>query len=122
MRGIPLLFVLTASIYALIGMAWGIQMSATEDHMLSPAHSHLNLIGWVSMAIFGLYYHVVPAAAKTLLAKIHFIVATLGTLVLTPGIVLALEGDTPVMAKIGSAVVITSGLIFTYTVARTRSE
>ena len=43
-------FFLLAVISALGGMVWGIQMSASGDHSLSPAHGHLNLIGWVSLA------------------------------------------------------------------------
>ncbi len=53
-------FFLTAAIFALIGMVWGIQMSATHDHTLSPAHGHLNLIGFVLMSLFGAFYALFP--------------------------------------------------------------
>ncbi len=55
MRGTASLFFATGAVCALAGMAWGIQMSATHDHTLSPAHGHLNLIGFVAMSIFGAY-------------------------------------------------------------------
>jgi hypothetical protein len=118
MRGISYLFVVTASIYAILGMAWGIQMSATEDHTLSPAHGHLNLIGWVSMMIYGFYYHLVSAAATTMLAKIHFALATASILLLAPGIAMVLQGGSPMLAQIGSILILVSALIFGYTVIK----
>ncbi|WP_169568271.1 hypothetical protein [Sneathiella limimaris] len=122
MRGISYLFLGTASIYVVLGMIWGIQMSASGDHMLAPAHAHLNLIGWVGMAIYGFYYHLVPTAGEKLLAKIHFGVATLGVIILTPGIALALDGTTESPAKAGSVLTLISGLIFAYTVLRNKSK
>jgi hypothetical protein len=35
-------------------------------------HAHLNLLGWVTLALFGLYYRAFPAAADTTLAKAQF--------------------------------------------------
>lgn len=120
MRGISYLFIITASLYALIGMTWGIHMAASEDHTLSPAHGHLNLIGWVSMMLYGFYYHLISAAAETVLAKIHFVVATAGILILTPGIAMVLQGGNPVAAKAGSVLVLISALIFAYTVFKNK--
>jgi len=37
-------------------MAWGIFMAASRDHSSMPAHAHLNLLGWVSLFLFGIYY------------------------------------------------------------------
>lgn len=36
------------------------------------AHAHTNLLGWVTMAIFGGFYALSPAKAETRLATIHF--------------------------------------------------
>jgi len=71
MRGISFTFLVCGTVAVLIGMAWGIQMAASGDHGLSPAHAHLNLLGWVSFAIFGFYYHLVPTAAQSRLAMVH---------------------------------------------------
>ena len=62
MNGLSFWFFVLAVISGALGMAWGIQMSASGDHSLSIAHAHLNLIGWVGFAIFGIYYPLVPAA------------------------------------------------------------
>ena len=121
MRKVPFMFIFTASIYVSIGMVWGIVMSATGDHSLFPAHAHLNLVGWVTMAIFGFYYHLVPAAAEARLAKIHFGVATSGLLILVPGIVMAITEKGDALAKSGAVLTLTSMLIFVFTVFRTRN-
>ena len=121
MRGLAFWFFLSAMIYLLAGMVFGIQMSATHDHAMSPVHAHLNLIGGVAMAIMGLYYHGVPAAAATRLATIHFIVATLGLWLIIPGIALALTQVTEGLAIAGSFVTVLAMLLFLIVVFRNRT-
>lgn len=121
MRGISFWFFFTATLYVTAGMIWGIVMAASGDHSLYPAHAHLNLVGWVTMALFGVYYHLVPRAAEHWLAKVHFIVATAGVVIMVPGIVMALQNDEETFAKIGSILTLLSMLIFVATVLRTRA-
>lgn len=47
---------IVAAIAALAGMVLGISMGMSQDFALAPAHAHLNLLGWVTMAIYGLYH------------------------------------------------------------------
>lgn len=65
-------FLRLAVVFFIAGVALGIVMAASNDHTLRPVHAHLNLLGWVSMALFGLFYRAFPAAAETTLAKAHF--------------------------------------------------
>ncbi|MGR3714590.1 MAG: hypothetical protein ACU0A6_15885 [Shimia sp.] len=118
MRNLPTLFFLTAAIFALLGMIWGIQMSATHDHTLSPAHGHLNLIGFVAMSIFGTYYALTPNAASSRLAVVHFAVTTTTVLTLTPGIVLAITEQSESLAQIGSVLAVATMVLFGYIVFR----
>jgi hypothetical protein len=46
-----------AGLAALTGMGLGIRMGISQDFTLSPAHAHLNLLGWVTMALYGLYHN-----------------------------------------------------------------
>jgi hypothetical protein len=55
----PICFMLSG-ISAVIGNSLGIFMGITEDHTLAPVHVHINLIGWVSLFLFGVYYHLHP--------------------------------------------------------------
>lgn len=112
MRPLPFLLFLVAGICALIGMAWGIQMSATGDRGLSPAHAHLNLLGWVSLALFATFYQLVPAAGETMLAKIQAAVAVVGVVLIVPGIVMAISMTGETLAKIGSVITVLSMLLF----------
>jgi hypothetical protein len=47
-------------------------MAASHDHSMFPAHAHINLLGWVTMSIFAVFYRLWPAAAASKLAKVHF--------------------------------------------------
>ncbi|MDF1726181.1 MAG: hypothetical protein P1U53_00395 [Sulfitobacter sp.] len=120
MRGVALGFVLAGVCAGLLGMVWGIQMAASQDHGLSPAHGHLNLVGWVSLTLFGLYYHTVPVAAASRLARLHLALAILGVILLVPGIVMARQGGTEAIAILGSFVSLGSMLTFLVVVIRSR--
>jgi len=116
MKSLPYWFVGVGSIFVLAGMAWGIQMSITQDFTLAPAHAHNNLIGFVIMSVYGFYYRLVPAAAAKRLAVIHFWVALVSVVVFVPGIALAIQGKGEIGAIVGSLLVVLSMLIFAWTV------
>jgi cbb3-type cytochrome oxidase subunit 1 len=120
MKGISFWFMVTAAVYVTLGMCLGIYMAISENHALAPAHAHLNLVGWVTMALFGVYYHLVPAAGATMLARVHFGVATAGVLTLVPGIALAVLQNNVEFAKVGSILTLISMLIFVFTIIRSR--
>ena len=44
------------SFTALVGISIGICMGISQNHSLAPVHVHLNLIGWVGMFLFRLFY------------------------------------------------------------------
>lgn len=118
MKSISTWFFATGAIFALCGMLWGIQMSANHDHTLAPAHGHLNLLGFVGMSVFAAYYALSPQAAANRLAKIHYWLATASVLILTPGIALAIDGETEVPAKIGSVLAVLSMALFAFMVLK----
>ena len=61
-----------AALYLLLGVIMGIVMAASEDFTLRPVHAHINLLGWVSLALFGVFYTVYPHAAATKVARVQF--------------------------------------------------
>ena len=113
-------FFLTAAVFAVIGMVWGIQMSATHDHTLSPAHGHLNLIGFVITAVFGAFYALSPAAAESGLARIHYGLHVLAVVVIAPGIAIAIAQENPIFAQIGSVLALLSMIVFVVVILRSR--
>lgn len=64
-------FLRIAVFYLIVGVSLGLFMAASHDHSMFPVHAHLNLLGWVSMCLFGLFYRAFPQAAETGLAKAH---------------------------------------------------
>jgi len=118
MKSIAGRFFITGALFALAGMAWGIWMSASQDHTLSPAHGHLNLIGFVAMSVFGTYYALTPRAASSQIAPFHYGLSVAAVLVLVPGIVMAITQAGETMAKIGSVLALLSMALFAYAVAR----
>jgi cbb3-type cytochrome oxidase subunit 1 len=99
---------------ALVGMVMGTAMGATQDFTLAPAHAHLNLLGWVSMMIYGLFYRAVPSAAQGRLPLAQFWLATLGVIVFVPSLVLELMGRREASAglAVGSVLTVLSMVLF----------
>ena len=115
MRGIDALFLRIAVLYVIAGMALGIFMALSEDHTMMPAHAHMNLLGWVSMALYAAVYRIWPETAQSPLARWHFWLANIGTLVGVVGIAGIMAGYPdrfgPV-AGIGAIVALASMLVF----------
>jgi hypothetical protein len=109
---------ITSPLYLLVGMVFGIWMSATGDHTLAPAHAHLNLIGGVLMALFGTFYALRPVAAATRTAMVQVALAHLSAITMFPGIIMAISGMGEGLAKIASILGILTMLLFVYIVMR----
>lgn len=120
MNGISFAFFFCGALAVVVGMGWGIQMSATGDHSLAPAHAHLNLLGWVGFAIYGLYYHLVPAAQASRLAGVHFALALAGVVLIVPGIAMAINEAGETLAKLGSVLSLLAALVFLWVVWASR--
>jgi len=90
--------------YALIGFSWGAIQSgiAPIRHFLEApparyiilAHGHINLLGWVEMAIFGASYYIIPRVlgrpiASSGLVKVHFWTHNAGLLMMVGGFFVA---------------------------------
>ena len=112
---------MSAPVYAVLGMSFGIRMAISGDYALAPAHAHLNLLGWVSIAIYGAFYTLVPNAAASMLAKLQVLLAEVGVIVMVPGIALAILTGSEPLAAIGSIIVLLSMLLFLIVVARATS-
>ncbi|HWQ85947.1 hypothetical protein [Brevundimonas sp.] len=77
---------------ALVGMTLGVWMGANENFVLRPVHAHINLIGFASMMLFGLFYRSFPDAERGWLPKAHFVLSVFGFLILMPSLALMLLG------------------------------
>jgi hypothetical protein len=77
-------FFLFGALCALTGMFWGMHMGATENFQLAPAHAHLNLLGWVTMALYGTFYALTAQTLSRGLAWTNFVLSAAGALILIP--------------------------------------
>ncbi len=118
MRDPAFVLFLAATLCVLTGMLWGIQMAISGDHLYASAHAHLNLVGWVTLGLFGIYYRLTPSACASRLAWVHAGVAILGVLVMVPGIVLVIGGGSPLLASVGAVLGVLSMALFLRTVLR----
>lgn len=91
-------FFICAVLYGICGMAMGIYMGASENHTLMPVHAHVNLLGWVGLAIMGGFYALVGDRAPIRLAWANLALSNLGVLLLGPLLArLLMTGDKSVI-------------------------
>jgi hypothetical protein len=106
--------------FVVVGMIWGLQMAISDNHSAFPAHAHLNLLGWVSLFLFGIYYRLHPALEHSRLALSQIWLWVIGTVVQAIGVGLVTTGTAsgePAAAG-GSILVLVSILIFGWLVFR----
>lgn len=87
------LYFRTAIVFLILGISIGLHMSISGNHAATGAHAHANLLGWVTMAIFGGYHALNPQKAARRLAAIQYGVYTFGVAVLIPSLYLMLSGN-----------------------------
>ena len=109
-----------AVLMVIAGMIWGIAMGISQDHSTMPAHAHLNLLGWVSLFLFGIYYHLHPALDLNRLATVQVWIWIVGTITLTIGVGLVHSGRAvgDPIAALSSLVILADTLLFGWLVFR----
>lgn len=108
-------FLRLGALSALVGMTLGVWMGANQDFTLRSVHAHINLLGFASMMIFGLFYRSFPHIARSRLAAGHFILSVIGFLILMPsiGLMLLEKSFSPPLLIVSEIMLILSMLIFT---------
>jgi cbb3-type cytochrome oxidase subunit 1 len=77
-------FIIMSIVYLVLAAFLGVVMLADPSYMhLKFVHSHLNMLGWVSMMIYGVGYHILPRfAGKKLksvaMGEVQFYCANIG--------------------------------------------
>jgi len=84
-------FLVTGSLYLVIGIGIGMYMGGTGDFKLTPVHAHINLVGFVLMSLFGLIFRALPAMTSNTLGQVHFWAFQIGTLVLVAALYLLIS-------------------------------
>lgn len=113
-------FIKLAALYFFLGNLVGMFMSITQDFDLMPFHAHVNLLGWVSSALFGLIYTSYSSTTESLLLQWHFWLYNVGFVVMMFGLFFVLQGNMafePVIA-VGSTTLVIGVLLFLINVCR----
>ncbi len=107
-------FVRIAVVYLVIGATLGLGMGIAQNFALAPVHAHVGLLGWATLALAGLVYHLYPAAATTRLARIHFWVHNLALPVFMGGLAAFLSGIAAALpvVEIGATAVLAGLVLF----------
>ena len=101
-----------AAVYLAVGVTMGIVMGITHQFTLAPVHAHINLLGWASLGIMGVVYHVYPAAGATRLARVHFWIHNIALPVFMVGLGLALTGhEAALPVAIAGALTVAIGIL-----------
>lgn len=90
-------------VYLMIGISFGLYMSVTHVFNLTSVHVHVNLLGWMTLALVGIFYHLYPNLEATSLAKWHFWLHNIGLPCMMIAIALAILGVNDVFFLIATA-------------------
>lgn len=114
-------FIKIAAVYFILAVCLGLVMGIIHDFRFSSVHAHLNLLGWVSMALFGLIYSIFPNVGETKLAKSHFWLHNIGLPIMQGALFLMLvtghQAFTIAMI-IGSLMLVVGTLLFVINIFR----
>jgi hypothetical protein len=119
----PYAFFAAAAFYILVGTNWGLYMSVTHDFTTSPAHAHLNLLGFVSLSIMGAYYALLGRDTPAWMVKANFVLSNLGVVIMIAFLTAIFTGAAPPpvagpVVALGGVLVIVGFAIFFAAVIR----
>jgi len=109
-----------AVLFVIAGMIWGLYMAISESHVTFPAHAHLNLLGWVSLFLFGIFYHLHPAIDRSRAALVQVWVWMAGVVIQVFGVGRIYTGHPSgeAFAATGSFIVLGAMILFAWLVYR----
>jgi hypothetical protein len=110
----PVRLLKLAVIYLVCGMSLGLYMGTVQDFLLRSVHAHINLMGWASLGLAALVFHIFPSLAQTRLSRIWFWGYNLALPVGLVGLALELSGHRwagPLLG-IGMTMVWAMGVLF----------
>lgn len=125
MRSIAALHLRLAVVYAILAMALGLHMAISQDHGQLVTHAHLNLVGWVSTALFGLVLRSYGDRPMPGLAWAQFAASHVGVVLMTVGLYLIFAGNPETgetFASIGSVLALIGMVLFAVIVYRVTAD
>ncbi|MBM3906823.1 MAG: cbb3-type cytochrome c oxidase subunit I [Gemmatimonadetes bacterium] len=119
-------FIKSALVYLGLGICFGLWMGIAPTAVIyRPAHAHLNLLGFVTMFIFGVAYHVIPRFSghplhSVRLATLNWWASNTGLVVLVIGFMfLPWRPQARGVVAAGAVIAAIGALAFVYNLWRT---
>lgn len=113
---LSLAFFTVSALCGLAGMIFGLIMGISQDFSLSPSHAHLNLLGWASLSLMGLFYAVSRRAGVA--GWIQFALSATGGVLMPISLGLYLSGQKAWTAgvSVGSIAAVLGMILFVFVV------
>lgn len=109
---IDLAFLTLAAACMVVGVSMGIHMGMSQDLSLTPVHAHLNLIGWASLALYGLTFRAYPLLQRGWLALTQLGFSGIGGVMFPIGLYMVLTGGSKYPVLFASLLWFIGALIF----------
>ncbi|MGO0062762.1 cytochrome-c oxidase [Brevibacillus fluminis] len=111
MKGI--IWLRIAVVYFVIGVVFGMGIGIAQLFQLASVHAHINLLGWVSLALAGIIYCLFPQAGVGKLGKWHFWLHNIGLPLMVIGLYLEImQLSTLPLIQIGGTLAIIGIILF----------
>lgn len=85
-------FLTTAFIYGTLGLALGILMAATRNHVQMPAHAHILLLGFVVSMFYAVVHKLWLRKPSVMVSRLQFWLHQIGVIGLAGGLYLLYGG------------------------------
>jgi hypothetical protein len=112
MKTVDINFIAIGALWLVAGMLLGIGMGAAHNFALAPLHAHINLIGFVSHAIFGMAYRHWPALKDSPFAPYQFWIFVIASPITLIGLYFTVMNGPELPTIIGSIAVLIGAALF----------
>ncbi|MBI5683110.1 MAG: cbb3-type cytochrome c oxidase subunit I [Deltaproteobacteria bacterium] len=125
MSKITVWFIKCAMVYFLLAMLLGIHMAMGGPmYPFMQIHAHFNLLGWISMMIYGVGYHILPRFSgrplySERIAEWHFWLANIGLIGMALGWLARQYAANTIMLMIFSIIAAISAFLFVFNMFKT---
>jgi hypothetical protein len=117
MKSIETHFTRWGALLLALGMLIGLYMAVAQNFKVGSVHAHLAIFGGAVLIVYGLVYRA-GLAKNDMWATWHFWVSVIGAIAFPLGEYLAITAGQHLLAGLASLIVLLSGFLFVFNVAR----
>lgn len=109
-----------SAVYFALGVLLGLYMSMAQNYVYTGVHAHVNLLGWASLALAGIFYWLFPKAGNSIYGKIHFWLHNLGLPIMMISLFMVVSGFSQFLTfiPIGAIMVSIAVLFFAFNIIK----